>query len=79
MIKEHVTLLANDVALPSSGLIATCLAAFGAAVAAVWTWFRAELDECKKDRKELYNRVDKLHEDVSSLSLRVGQVERPKA
>lgn len=79
MIKEHVTQLATDVAMPSGGVIATGVAAFGAAVAAVWTWFRGELDDCKKDRKELYNRVDKLHEDVSSLSLRVGQVERPKS
>lgn len=76
---DQITQLANDAAaLPSGGVIATCVVTVAGAVGAVWTWFRSELDDCKKDRKELYNRVDKLHEDVSTLSMRVGQVERPK-
>lgn len=79
MIKEHLTTLASDVAMPSTGLLATVAAAIAGSVGAVWSWFRAELDDCKKDRKELFARVDNLHSEVSSLSMRVGQVERPKS
>lgn len=48
-------------------------------VAAVWAWFRGELNDCKKDRKDLYARVDSLHAEVSALSMRVGNCERPKS
>lgn len=78
-MKEHITTLANDMAAPSAGVLATIGAAAAAAVGGIWTYFRSELDDCKKDRKELFCRVDKLHEEVSALSLRVGQVERPKS
>lgn len=79
MDTDNLTQLANDVAIPNTGVIGTCLLAVAGGITAVWGWFRKELDECKSDRKELYNRVDKLHEDVSNLSMRVGQVERPKS
>tara|TARA_R110000868_G_scaffold73672_2_gene213489 strand:+ start:3217 stop:3444 length:228 start_codon:yes stop_codon:yes gene_type:complete len=45
-------------------------------IAAVYGWFRTELNDCKKDRKDLYAKVDALHENVSALSMRVGNVER---
>lgn len=56
------------------GLVVTVLGAFGTAVASVWAWFRKELDDCKKDRKELFDRVDSLHDRVSELSLKIGQL-----
>lgn len=72
--------LAQDAAFPSSSTTIGVVGAIGAAVAGVWGWFRSELNDCKKDRKELYQRVDDLHEKVSELSMRVGQVEgAPKA
>jgi hypothetical protein len=79
-MKEQLITLAQDVAMPASpsttvGVVAAIVAAIGG----VWSWFRAELNDCKKDRKDLYTKVDKLHEDVSNLSLRVGQVERPRS
>lgn len=78
-LTEQITTVANDVAMPSGGVLATLAAAVAGAIAAVWSWFRSELDDCKKDRKELFTRVDNLHAEVSQLSMRVGQVERPKS
>lgn len=78
-LTEQITTVANDVAMPSGGVLATIAAAVAGAIAAVWSWFRSELDDCKKDRKELFTRVENLHHEVSQLSQRVGQVERPKS
>jgi hypothetical protein len=79
-MKEQLITLAQDVAMPASPTTTLGIgAAIVAAVTAVWGWFRNELNDCKKDRKDLYTKVDKLHEDVSNLSLRVGQVERPRS
>jgi hypothetical protein len=75
-MKEFIT-IAQDVAIPNSP---TTIIGIGglivAAVTAVWGWFRAELNDCKKDRKDLYARVDQLHVDFSALSMRVGQAEQ---
>lgn len=74
-----LTTLAQDVAVPTSPTTTLGIAGIIiAAVTAVWSWFRSELNDCKKDRKDLYARVDSLHSEVSALSLRVGNVERPK-
>lgn len=75
-------LLANDAAvtLTSPSIIITIITSVAAGVASVWGWFRGELSDCKKDRKELFARVEELHKEVSALSMRVGQVEqKPKA
>lgn len=45
-------------------------------ISAVYGWFRGELNECKRDRKELFGRVESLHGEVSALSLRVGRTEQ---
>lgn len=72
--------LATETAISSPGIILTILTSVGAGVASVWGWFRGELSDCKKDRKELFARVEELHKEVSALSMRVGQVEqKPKA
>lgn len=78
-LTEQITTVANDVAMPSGGVLATIATAVAGAIAAVWSWFRSELDDCKKDRKELFTRVETLHSEVSQLSLRVGDVERQKS
>ncbi len=65
-------------AVPSPGVLVTAVVTFAGGVSAVYGWFRSELNDCKKDRAELFAKVDKLHETVSNLSLRVGQVERQK-
>jgi len=70
--------LANDAAvtLTSPSIIITIITSVAAGVASVWGWFRGELSDCKKDRKELFAHVEELHKEVSALSLRVGQVEK---
>jgi hypothetical protein len=78
-LTEQITTVANDVAMPSGGVLATIAAAVAGSVAAVWSWFRSELDDCKKDRKELFALVQKLNDEVSQLSMRVGNVERSKS
>jgi hypothetical protein len=70
-----IVTLAQDVAISPSntlGLGALVIAA----VTAVWTWFRSELNDCKKDRKDLFGRVDQLQDKIATLSERVGNVER---
>ncbi len=69
--------LANDATtLSSPGIIITIITSVAAGVGSVWGWFRGELSDCKKDRKELFARVEELHKEVSALSMRVGQVEK---
>jgi prepilin signal peptidase PulO-like enzyme (type II secretory pathway) len=73
-------LLAQDAVMPTNvtQMIWIVISSGLAGVTAVYGWFRGELNECKKDRKELFARVEALHGEVSALSLRVGQFERPK-
>lgn len=78
-LTEQITTVANEVALPSGGVLATCATLILGAIGAVWSWFRGELDDCKKDRKELFAIVQKLNDEVSQLSMRVGNVERQKS
>lgn len=69
-------LLAQDTVLPSSPSVAVGVgAAATASVTAVWAWFRGELNDCKKDRADLYRRVDELHDELNTLSLTVGRLE----
>lgn len=66
-------------AIPSAGqIITTLVLGMGTGIGAVWTWFRGELNDCKADRKKLFERVETLHIEVSALSLRVGNMEREK-
>ena len=71
-------LFAQDTVLPTSfpQMLWIALTSGLAGIASVWGWFRGELNECKKDRKELFARVETLHGEVSALSMRVGQAER---
>ena len=62
-------------ALTHPTVIATVVSSVTAAVAAAWAWFRSELTECKKDRRELFARVEQLHAEILKLSVRVGRVE----
>lgn len=73
-------MLANTAdAIPSAGaIIATLLGGMATGIGAVWTWFRGELNDCKADRKTLFARVEELHDEISSLSMRVRDVEREK-
>jgi hypothetical protein len=70
--------LAQEAALPTNMVQIIWIAVTSglAGIASVWSWFRGELNECKKDRKELFARVETLHGEVSALSMRVGQAER---
>lgn len=65
-------------ALPSTGSIVAAMTVAAGGVSAVYGWFRSELNDCKRDRKELFARVEQLHDQVSELSLRIGNVERQK-
>lgn len=53
-------------------ILGTVIASLATGVASVWGWFRKELDDCKRDRKELFDRVEQLHDKVSDLSRRIG-------
>lgn len=70
--------LAQDAVMPTSftQMVWVAISSGFAGITAVYGWFRGELNECKKDRKELFARVESLHGEVSSLSLRVGQAEQ---
>jgi len=77
-MKEVLITLAQDAALPASFTQMIWLAITSAitGVTAVYGWFRGELNECKKDRKELFARVEFLHGEVCDLSMRVGHAEQ---
>lgn len=77
----YVCTLAQEVALPAThlGLAMILTTAITGSVAAVWAWFRSELADCKKDRIELYQRMDTLHDRVSALSLTVGRLQGPES
>ena len=62
-------------AMPGPGILVTAFLTTAGGVSAVYGWFRSELNDCKKDRAELFIRVEELHKEVEALSLRVGQVE----
>jgi hypothetical protein len=62
-------------ALAAPGVLTAVGTAIVASVTSVWAWFRGELNDCKKDRKELFARVETLHQEVSKLSMRVGHFE----
>ena len=66
-------------AIPSAGqIITTLVVGMGTGIGAVWTWFRAELTDCKNDRKTLFADIKQLNKQVAELSERVGHVERDK-
>jgi len=75
---SNLLTFAQDAALPTSlsQMFWVAITSGVAGISAVYGWFRGELAECKKDRKELFARVESLHGEVSKLSLRVGQTER---
>jgi len=47
--------------------ILTAGAGLSAAVVAIFTWFKGELAECKKDRKDLYAQIETMHQSLSDL------------
>lgn len=59
-----------------ASVLATVLGSAATGVASVWAWFRKELEDCKSDRRELFARVEQLHDKVSDLNRRVGHVEQ---
>jgi hypothetical protein len=61
-------------ALAEPGVLTAVGTAIVASVTSVWAWFRGELNDCKKDRKELFARVESLHARVSELSLEIGHM-----
>lgn len=77
-MKKELLTLAQDAVMPTSftQMVWVAISSGFAGITAVYGWFRGELNECKKDRKELFARVESLHGEVSSLSLRVGQAEQ---
>lgn len=58
-----------------SGILQTFIATFGAAITAgltaLFVWFRSELDECKRDRKQLTEEVELLQQSVAELEKKV--------
>ena len=75
---EDIQQLAQAPAVPVSfGDAGGFIAGVCAAAAGIWAWFRSELASCRRDRKELYSRIEQLHAEVAELSLRVGRCERP--
>ena len=77
-MKVELITLAQDAVMPTSftQMVWVAITSGFAGISAVYGWFRGELNECKKDRKELFARVEELHKEVSALSMRVGQVEK---
>lgn len=75
---KDLILFAQDTVLPTSftQMVWVAISSGFAGITAVYGWFRGELNECKKDRKELFARVETLHGEVSDLSLRVGRAEQ---
>jgi hypothetical protein len=75
-----VAVMIADAALPiASPTILTVIATTAvAAVTAAWAWFRDELNECKRDRKEMFARIEALHGQLTELAIRVGNVEGRK-
>lgn len=71
-------LLATESTVSTPGALASILAAIATTGGGVFAWFRKELDDCKSDRKALFQRVEELHTQVSELSMRVGRVEEFK-
>ena len=75
---KDLILFAQEAAMPTSftQVIWVAVTSGLGGISAVYGWFRGELNECKKDRKELFARVESLHGEVSSLSMRVGRTEQ---
>jgi peptidoglycan hydrolase CwlO-like protein len=73
-------LFAQDSQILSNGIIHTAIITFGTvltgAVTGVFVWFKGELDECKKDRKELYHQVDKLQDDIGDMKAQLASIQR---
>jgi len=73
---DWLAAFAQEVAIPNSaGGVYAAAAGILAAAGGVWAWVKGELNDCKKDRLDLYKRLDQMHETVSNLSLSVGRLE----
>jgi hypothetical protein len=57
------------------GIITTCGAVLSGAVGKMWVWFNSELKECKEDRKNLHDRVETMHRNITEISTTVGRLQ----
>ena len=75
-----ILLLAQDNQLLTNGVIHTAIITLGGvltgAVTGVFVWFKGELNECKKDRKELYAQVDHLQDAVGEMKAQLASIQR---
>ena len=44
------------------------------AVAKIWLWMTAELNECKTERKELYARTETMHGQIMAVTVTVAEL-----
>jgi hypothetical protein len=57
------------------GIITALGAILSGAVGKMWIWFTAELRECKDDRKNLHDRLETMHSNITEISTTVGRLE----
>ena len=64
--------ISNEIIL---AFVTTAGGVLSGAVAKMWLFFHGELQECKKDRRELNDKVESMHSTIGAIERHIGRLE----